>query len=194
MFPQLELTKITGPQVTLITSLGKIQIQLFPEQAPKAVENFVKLSSNNYYQQTIFHRVINDFMIQGGDPTGTGRGGESYWHHSFANEASDKLFNFRGALAMANAGPDTNGSQFYLVQNQHLQRRFIKQMQAQHYPAEVIDKYRHGGAPWLDGKYTVFGQVISGMSVVDQIAKVKTDYADKPLETVTLEQVVVNDC
>ena len=119
-YPQLDLANVKGPKATIKTNHGEIVIQLFPEQAPKTVENFVGLAKKGYYDGVIFHRVINDFMIQGGDPTGTGMGGESIWGAPFEDEFSNELFNIRGALSMANAGPATNGSQFFIVQNQNV--------------------------------------------------------------------------
>jgi len=115
MFPQLTTDVQAGEVlVEMNTTLGAIKIKLFPEFAPKTVENFLGHAKSGYYNGIIFHRVIQDFMIQGGDPTGTGMGGESIWGDSFEDEFSDKLFNLRGALSMANAGPNTNGSQFFL--------------------------------------------------------------------------------
>ena len=116
-YPQLDLVNVKGPKATIKTNHGEIVIQLFPEQAPKTVENFVGLAKKGYYDGVIFHRVINDFMIQGGDPTGTGMGGESIWGHPFEDEFSNKLFNVRGALSMANSGTNTNGSQILIVKN-----------------------------------------------------------------------------
>ena len=108
-YPQLNLENQQGPTAVLKTNQGEIKIQLFPEQAPMTVENFIRLAQKGYYDGTIFHRVISDFMIQGGDPTGTGMGGESLWGDAFEDEFSDEVFNLRGALSMANAGPNTNG-------------------------------------------------------------------------------------
>ena len=113
-YPQLSLDEVKGPKAVIETTMGTITAQLFPKYAPKTVENFVKLAEKNYYDDVIFHRVIPDFMIQGGDPTGTGRGGESIYGHPFEDEFSEELFNFTGALSMANAGPNTNGSQFFI--------------------------------------------------------------------------------
>jgi peptidyl-prolyl cis-trans isomerase B (cyclophilin B) len=142
---------------TLHTNKG--DIELYPEDAPKTVENFVKLAGEGFYDGVIFHRVIPDFMIQGGDPTGTGRGGPGY---SFEDEFNDHKVE-RGALAMANAGPNTNGSQFFIVTAQ--------------------------ATPWLDGKHTVFGKVTSGMEVVDEIQNVRRDANDKPLDDVTIDRI-----
>jgi cyclophilin family peptidyl-prolyl cis-trans isomerase len=144
---------------TLHTNHGAIEVELFDDDAPKTVENFVKLARDGFYDGVIFHRVIPDFMIQGGDPTGTGTGGPGY---TFEDEFNDQKV-VRGALAMANAGPNTNGSQFFVV------------------TAEAT--------PWLDGKHTVFGRVTSGMDVVDDISSVDTDAGDKPREAVVIERV-----
>jgi cyclophilin family peptidyl-prolyl cis-trans isomerase len=144
---------------TLQTNHGPIELELHDEDAPKTVENFRKLAADGFYDGVLFHRVIPDFMIQGGDPTGTGTGGPGY---TFEDEINDHKVE-RGALAMANAGPNTNGSQFFLV------------------TAEAT--------PWLDGKHTVFGRVTSGMDVVDAISQVDTDANDKPREAVVIERV-----
>ena len=144
---------------TLHTSHGAIEVELFPADAPKTVENFETLAGKRFYDGVIFHRVIPDFMIQGGDPTGTGSGGPGY---TFEDEPSGHPV-ARGALAMANAGPDTNGSQFFIV---------------------TAD-----ACPWLDGKHTVFGQVVSGMDVVDAISAVDRDASDRPREPVTIQRV-----
>ena len=158
-----------GEQIVVMeTTMGTIKLRLFPEFAPKTVENFIGLIEKGYYDGIIFHRVIPDFMIQGGDPTGTGRGGESLWGGKFEDEFSPNLKNLRGALSMANAGPNTNGSQFFIVQ-------------------------KEGGTSWLDGAHTVFGQVFDGMDVVDDIANVEKDAMDKPLEDVVMEKVVVEE-
>jgi peptidyl-prolyl cis-trans isomerase B (cyclophilin B) len=144
---------------TMHTNHGTIEVELFDDDAPNTVDNFVKLARDGFYDGVIFHRVIPDFMIQGGDPTGTGRGGPGY---TFEDEFNDNKV-VRGALAMANAGPNTNGSQFFIV------------------TAEAT--------PWLDGKHTVFGRVTSGMDVVDTISNVDTDPSDKPRSDVTIERV-----
>ena len=190
-YPQLNLENQKGPTAVLKTNQGEIKIQLFPEQAPMTVENFIRLAQKGYYDGTIFHRVISDFMIQGGDPEGNGTGGESIWGHPFEDELSRELFNIRGALSMANSGPNTNGSQFFIVQNKNMPKRYIKQMEPAGYPKEIIHAYKQGGTPWLDGRHTVFGQVITGMDVVDKIAKSKKDKMDKPLEDITIESIQV---
>ena len=148
---------------TLHTTQGDIKIELFDDDAPKTVENFTKLAGDKFYEGVIFHRVIKDFMIQGGDPTGTGRGGPGY---TFEDEFNDHKI-VRGALAMANAGPNTNGSQFFIVTTD--------------------------AAPWLDGKHTVFGQVVDGMDVVDAIENAETDASDRPKNDVAIERVALHD-
>lgn len=190
-YPQLNLKNQEEPTAVLKTSQGKIKIQLFPEQAPMTVENFVRLAQAGYYDGTIFHRVISDFMIQGGDPKGNGTGGKSIWGHPFEDEFSRELFNIRGALSMANSGPNTNGSQFFIVQNKNMPKRYLKQMEPAGYPKEIIHAYKQGGTPWLDGRHTVFGQVINGMDVVDKIAKSQKDKMDKPLEDITIDSIQI---
>ncbi|MFD1441157.1 peptidylprolyl isomerase [Lacticaseibacillus hegangensis] len=190
MYPQLELADFSGQRAIMKTSMGTITFALFPEQAPKTVENFVGLAIRGYYDGITFHRVIPDFMIQGGDPTGTGAGGESIWAQPFEDEFSDHLFNLKGALSMANAGPNTNGSQFFVVSNEHLNPQMKTQMPQAGYPAEIIKAYEQGGTPWLDGHHTVFGQVIEGMDVVEAISKVKTT-ADKPNTAITIESIEI---
>lgn len=191
-YPQLNLDKVDGPKAILKTSYGDIEIQLFPEQAPMTVENFVRLAQKGSYDGTTFHRVISDFMIQGGDPQGDGTGGTSIWNHPFEDEFSRELFNLRGALSMANSGPNTNGSQFFIVQNKNMPKRYIKQMEPAGYPKEIINAYKQGGTPWLDGRHTVFGQVISGMDIVDKIAKAKKNKLDKPLEDIKIDSIKIN--
>lgn len=178
--------------VTLVTNMGAVKIRLFPEEAPKATENFLTHAKNGYYNGLIFHRVIRDFMIQGGDPTGTGMGGESIWGDTFEDEFSPKLHNLRGALSMANAGPGTNGSQFFIVQAASAPATMLVQMKElpDYFPAECAADYAEiGGTPWLDYHHTVFGQVYEGMEVVDAIAAVAVDGNDKPLEPVMIERI-----
>ena len=181
--------------VTLKTNYGDIKILMLPEAAPKTVENFVTHCKNGYYDGIIFHRVIKDFMIQGGDPTGTGSGGESIWGREFEDEFSSEARNFRGALSMANAGPCTNGSQFFIVQAGPVDERLftmLERQQGKHFPEEAIKKYCEvGGTPWLDGAHTVFGQVVEGMNVVDAIASVKTGPMDRPRMDVVIEGTLV---
>jgi peptidyl-prolyl cis-trans isomerase B (cyclophilin B) len=149
-------------QAIIQTNHGPIHVELFPDDAPKTVANFVKLANDGFYDRVIFHRVIPDFMVQGGDPTGTGSGGPGY---SFEDEFNDHKVE-RGALAMANAGPNTNGSQFFIVTTD--------------------------AAPWLDGKHTVFGRVTEGMDVVDTISELPRDARDKPHDDVVMESVSVS--
>lgn len=192
-YPQLNLENEKGPKATIKTNYGEMQFQLFPEIAPKAVENFVGLSKKGYYNGVIFHRVIKDFMIQGGDPTGTGMGGNSIWEKPFEDEFSNQVFNLRGALSMANAGPGTNGSQFFIVQNENLDPMMIKEMKTASYPDKIIEKYREGGTPWLDHRHTVFGHLISGWDVLDEIANVKTLTGDKPEKDVVIEEISIEE-
>ena len=148
---------------TMNTTEGPITFELFDEDAPKTVENFRKLASEGFYDGLTFHRVIKDFMIQGGCPQGTGTGGPGY---TFEDEFNNHKV-VRGALAMANAGPNTNGSQFFIVTT--------------------------GAAPWLDGKHTVFGEITDGMDVVDAIEASETDARDKPLEEKKIDKVELSD-
>lgn len=190
-YPQLDLENATGTKATIKTNQGDIKIQLFDELVPKTVKNFIELAEKGYYNGVIFHRVIPDFMIQGGDPTGTGMGGESIYGRTFEDEFSNKLYNLNGALSMANAGPNTNGSQFFIVTNSNVPKRMIKQLKAAEFPEEIVEAYRQGGTPWLDGRHTVFGQVFEGMDVVKAISKVKRNGEDRPNVDVVMEQVIV---
>lgn len=176
---------------TIKTNFGSIRVKMLPEAAPKAVENFLTHARNGYYNGIIFHRVINDFMIQGGDPTGTGMGGESIWGDPFEDEFTPDARNFRGALSMANAGPGTNGSQFFIVQAgpETIDARMFPMLkrQGKEFSEEAVAKYTEmGGTPWLDGAHTVFGQVIEGMDVVDKIAAVQVDRSSRPYDEVTI--------
>lgn len=189
----------SGEEVAVIkTSKGDIFVRLFPEHAPKAVENFKTYAKNGYYDGLIFHRVINDFMIQGGDPTGSGMGGESIWGKSFEDEFTPELHNLRGALSMANAGPNTNGSQFFIVQAKQVSDDMLDQLETapeELFPTECVREYEAlGGTPWLDYKHTVFGQVYDGMDVVDDIAGVKVDFfKNKPVEDVVIETIEIKN-
>lgn len=190
---QLEPIK-SGDTVAIVhTNMGDIEIKLFPLQAPKTVENFTTHAKNDYYNGIIFHRVIKDFMIQGGDPTGTGMGGESIWGRSFADEFTPELHNLRGALCMANAGPNTNGSQFFIVQANEVPQGMLDQMKDladNGFPPEIAKAYaKMGGTPWLDFRHTVFGQVINGMDVVDAIANVAVGANDKPVNDVVINNI-----
>ena len=161
--------------------------KLFEKDIPKAVENFVTHAKNGYYNGIIFHRVIKDFMIQGGDPTGTGMGGESIWGNSFEDEFSMDYFHFYGALSMANAGPNTNGSQFFIVQNNHLDARTLDALEQGGWPEEAIKGYAEvGGTPHLDHRHTVFGQLLEGAETLEKIAAVETGAQDKPVEEVVI--------
>ena len=188
---------VSGDTVaTMETSMGDIKIKLFPQFAPKAVENFTTHAKEGYYNNLIFHRVIPDFMIQGGDPMGSGIGGESIWGKPFEDEFAPELHNLRGALSMANAGPGTNGSQFFIVQAKEVPAQMIVQMEQmtaeQGFPPEATESYKEmGGTPWLDFRHTVFGQVFEGMEVVDAIAAVKTGANDKPVEPVVINEIVI---
>lgn len=192
-FPQLNTNENNAPTATIKTNMGDITVQLYPEFAPKTVKNFVELAKNGYYDNVIFHRVIPDFMIQGGDPTGTGMGGESIYGDKFEDEFSPELFNIRGALSMANAGPNTNGSQFFIVNNQNVPANMINQMEEAGYPSEVVDAYREGGTPWLDFRHTVFGHVITGMEIVDKIATVQRGPQDRPMHDVVIEGIEIKE-
>ena len=177
------------------TNFGEIKIKLFPDQAPKTVENFTEHAKSGYYNGLIFHRVIKDFMIQGGDPTGTGMGGESIWGGSFEDEFSPLLHNLRGAISMANAGPNTNGSQFFIVQASTVPEHLLSQMKEmpQAFPEETVKLYKElGGTPWLDYRHTVFGQVLEGMDIVDSIAGVDVGPQDKPLNDVIIESIEIS--
>ncbi|KYC59479.1 peptidylprolyl isomerase [Heyndrickxia coagulans] len=193
MYPQLQAGVRENETVAdMQTNMGTITIKLFPAFASKTVENFVTHSKNGYYDGLTFHRVIDGFMIQGGDPSGNGTGGESIYGAPFEDEFSERLFNFRGALSMANAGPNTNGSQFFIVQSKTIDPSMKGQMEQAGYPAEVVEAYMEkGGTPWLDFRHTVFGQVMEGMEVVDEIAGVRTGLQDKPVHDVIIEKITI---
>ena len=225
-----------------IENFGTVRAVLFEEQCPKTVENFITLAESDYYDGLTFHRVIEDFMIQGGDPNGNGSGGKSAWGGTFKDEFDSSLRNFCGALSMANSGKDTNGSQFFIVQQndgteydadylrkiadpigylEDVAESYIKQgaskddvntwleaqketkqqqlesykqqgYPSQTYPEEVAEYYAEvGGAPWLDMRHTVFGQVIEGMDVIDTIAGVNIDNDDKPITDVVIKDITI---
>lgn len=192
MYPQLSSEVAENEALVVMnTTLGPIKIKLFPEEAPKTVGNFLTHAENGYYDGIIFHRVIPDFMIQGGDPTGTGMGGESIYGDSFEDEFTMNVFNIRGALSMANAGPNTNGSQFFIVQSSQAPGT-AEQLTKGGWPEEIAEAYAElGGTPHLDQRHTVFGQVIEGMDTVDKIATVKTGAQDKPVEDVVIESIEI---
>ncbi len=193
---QLSMPQKGDTLAVMHTNMGDIKIKLFPEKAPKTVENFVTHSKNGYYNGLKFHRVINDFMIQGGDPRGNGTGGESIWGGSFSDEFDPELHNLRGALSMANSGPDTNGSQFFIVQAREVPSNMLEQMrnlEDNGFPADITAAYEAlGGTPWLDFRHTVFGQVTEGMDVVDAIAAVET-VNDVPRSDVIIESIEVTE-
>jgi len=206
-----------GEEIAVITtSEGVVKMRFFPEEAPKAVENFKTLAKDGYYDGLTFHRVINEFMVQTGDPEGTGRGGESCWGEPFETEVSEKLHFYRGAVAMANAGPDTNGSQFFIVQQKAVMEDALTALEdardnneeelgvtltdgnyytlSQLYPDEVMAHYREqGGSAHLEyvfgNGYSIFGQVFEGMEAVDAIAAAETDENDKPLQEIIIESI-----
>ena len=194
-FPQVDIEAVEGPLATIKTNHGDMRIKLFPDHAPKTVANFIALSKDGYYDGVIFHRIIKDFMIQGGDPTGTGMGGESIYGESFEDEFSEELYNVRGALSMANAGPNTNGSQFFIVQNQHLPYS-KKEIARGGWPEPIAEIYaEQGGTPHLDRRHTVFGQLADEASykVLDAIAGVETGAMDKPVDDVVIETIEIED-
>jgi len=156
-----------NPSVTLHTNHGDITLEIFADKVPKTAKNFVELAKRGYYTGTIFHRIISDFMIQGGDPTGTGRWGESIYGARFEDEFHPELTHKKGVISMANAGPDTNGSQFFIV----------------HAPE----------TSWLDGKHSIFWEVIEGLDRVDIIAQVPTDSGDRPFKKVEILKVTVKE-
>ena len=191
-FPQLNEVNEKNPLVTVHTNQGDFTLELFPEVAPKTVENFVTHAKNGYYDGVIFHRVIEDFMIQGGDPTGTGMGGESIYGRTFEDEFSREAFNLYGTLSMAKAGPNTNGSQFFIVTAKQVPAQMLKQLKDGGWPEEIVEEYaKVGGTPWLDHRHTVFGRVIEGMDVVLKIEGVKRNAQDRPLEDVVIESMDV---
>ena len=191
-FPQLNEVNENNPLVTVHTNLGDFTLELFPEVAPKTVENFVTHAKNGYYNGVIFHRVIEDFMIQGGDPTGTGMGGESIYGRTFEDEFSREAFNLYGTLSMANAGPNTNGSQFFIVTAKQVPAQMLKQLKDGGWPEEIVEEYaKVGGTPWLDNRHTVFGRVVEGMDVVLKIEGVERNAQDRPLEDVVIKSMDV---
>ena len=191
LFPQLQPTE-NDKKVIMKTNKGDITIRLFPDMAPKTVENFLGLAESGYYDGIIFHRVIDNFMIQGGDPTGTSMGKSSIWGDSFEDEFSMNLFNLNGALSMANAGPNTNGSQFFIVTAKEVPMTMLAQLEAGGWPKEIVEAYAaNGGTPWLDQKHTVFGQVEAGMDTVYAIEGVKKGAQDKPVEDVVIESITI---
>ena len=172
-------------QAIIKTNKGEINLNLFSDVAPVTVLNFITLAKTGYYNGLKFHRVIEDFMIQGGDPTGTGAGGPGY---QFGDEFKEGVvFNKKGLLAMANAGPNTNGSQFFIVQNNHLDARTLDALEQGGWPEEAVKGYAEvGGTPHLDHRHTVFGQLLEGAETLEKIAAVETGAQDKPVEEVVI--------
>ena len=194
-FPQVDLENVEGPVAIIKTNHGDMKMKLFPEHAPKTVANFVALAKDGYYDGIIFHRIIPEFMIQGGDTTGTGMGGQSIYGDSFEDEFSEELYNVRGALSMANAGPNTNGSQFFIVQNSKIPYA-QKELERGGWPKPIAELYAaKGGTPHLDRCHTVFGQIMDDASykVLDEIANVETGAQDRPVEDVVIETIEVVD-
>lgn len=176
------------------TSKGTIKVLLFPQYAPKAVENFVQLSESGYYDGVTFHRAIENFLIQSGSPDGSTGGGMSVWGLEFSDEFSDLLHHYTGALSMANHGANTNGSQFFFVTSEVgvLTDEHIQQMRDAGWREDVIDAYNAaGGMPQLDYRYTVFGQIYEGLGVAMNISKVKTDENDRPTKDVVIESIKI---
>ena len=174
-----------------IKNYGDVKIKFFKDVAPKAVENFVTHAREGYYDGLTFHRVINDFMIQGGDPTGTGTGGSSIWGKSFEDEFSYDLVPYRGALCMANSGSNTNGSQFFIEQAKYNEST-AETLKQYGYPENLLEAYKiYGGSMHLFFHHTVFGQVIEGMDVVDKIAATETDDNDKPVNEVVIQSIEI---
>lgn len=182
---------------TIKTSMGEFKAVLYPQYAPKAVENFYTHAVDGYYNGLNFHRVISNYMVQTGDPNNDGTGGESIWGDPFEDEFTDDLWNFRGAISMANAGKDTNGSQFFIVQATEVPAVTLEEM-GEHgdiFPQEVVDRYKEvGGTPWLDHVSTVFGHVYSGMDTVDKIAgaEVEDDETYRPKDKIIIESITFN--
>ncbi len=196
--------QLAGPQAgdTLATfhikNYGDITVKMFPKAAPKAVENFITHAREGYYDGVIFHRVIDDFMIQGGDPDGLGTGGESIWGTAFEDEFAENLMPIRGALCMANAGANTNGSQFFIVQAETADPDSVASYLKQEKGVTLTDAQKqmfieNGGTPHLVYGHTVFGQVVEGMDVVDAIAASKTDASDRPTTDVVIESITVTE-
>ncbi len=194
-----------------IKDFGTIKIKLFEKKAPKAVENFITHAKDGYYDGVTFHRIIDDFMIQGGDPLGTGTGGESIYGEPFEDEFSNDLYPFRGALCMANSGANTNGSQFFIVQADSEQVNLLKDLAMEYYNLSLIDYVQkaygvaissselnqfltYGGTPWLTRKHTVFGQVLEGFDVLDAIAETeKADNQGTPKNPVVIETIKISE-
>lgn len=199
MLDDVDILNYTAPvqneeiAVISIKDYGDIKIKLFPEQCPKGVENFKRLiTEKNYYDGVAFHRIINGFMIQSGDPTGTGAGGESIWNEGFSQEISSGLRHFSGAVSYATADDKLNGSQFFIVTGQIGFDFSEIAGQGYYFPANVAKTYNEkGGYPSLDGKYEVFGQVFEGMDICFKIAEVPTDENDRPVQDIIIEKAEI---
>lgn len=197
----VDIANFTAPEkgetviIMNIKDYGEVKIKLFPEYADKGVENFVALAESGYYNGLTFHRVIKDFMIQGGDPEGTGMGGESTWGGSFGGGTDPHLVHAAGAVAYANSGStSTDGSQFYIVTGEVYTEDKIATLESYGYTFSDSAKEVYetaGGTPWLDGSYTIFGQVYSGLDTVFAVQNVETDSSDKPVEDVVVESITV---
>jgi peptidyl-prolyl cis-trans isomerase B (cyclophilin B) len=182
----------------VIKDFGSIHVRFFQKEAPKAVENFITHAKDGYYDGLTFHRVMNDFMIQGGDPDGVGTGGESIWGTEFEDEFADDLQPVRGALCMANAGPNTNGSQFFIVQTAaKYDEATLKDFAGKsgfEFSEDALKKYAEfGGTPWLFRAHTVFGQAYEGLDVLDAVAATAVDANDKPLSDVIIEKIIITE-
>lgn len=178
-------------KVVISTNYGNIKIALYPQKAPMAVENFLTLAQNGYYNGLPFNKIIKDYFIQSGDPD-DGTGGRSIWDKPFPNEIDMDLWNFRGAIGMATSDKGENGSQFYIIQAQSIDHDAIEAMRKANFPIKVIEKYKQvGGAPWLDGKHTVFGHIISGIDVVDAIANASVPTETTESETIIIEEITI---
>lgn len=188
-------TPQNGDTIAIIeTNKGTIKIVLYPTLAPVAVDNFIRLSENGYYENTTFHRIVKDFIIQGGDPTGTGSGGMSVWGGYFDVEISGQLHNYSGAVGMASTS-NGNGSQFYIVQTptDSVSDVMAEQLLSAGYTQDVVDTYLQvGGVPYLDNGYTIFGQVYEGMDVVDKMASVSTDDREKPKKDIVVQSITIS--
>lgn len=185
-------------KVTIATSLGDIVVNLYPEYAPKAVENFTALAKSGYYNGQKFYHLVNNYRAQAGDPTGTGTGGESSFKNEggdtapFPSEYSLNLWNFKGALGMTPSGDGTNDSKFYIVTNTKLEEETLADMQAANFPKSVQSKYEaHGGAPWLDAKCTVFGQVVEGFDIIDELSIAEVDANKTPVTDIVISKITV---
>ncbi len=176
------------------TTEGDIKVLLFPQYAPKAVQNFVTLAQQGYYNEVTFHRVIEDFIAQSGSPDGSAGGGRSCWGLEFEDEFSDKLHHYNGALSMANHGPDTNGSQFFFVTSPitAVSEEDVSAMQAAGWREEIAQAYKQaGGVPRLDYRYTVFGQIYDGLNVAYKISRRETDENHRPEDDIKIESVEI---